>query len=621
MPRKDALRDARNDSPPQSRASCSVEELISLTVEGGTYSGTDFFPLFNPNTNHYEVVYHATNKVIITAVTNPDTPGVWKKLIWKKPQGEKVGGDADRKRRFNKDRLGSYIVSASLAGSSQNVVIHVLPRLAGITVGNPANQTSPGNWKAKVDKDTRVTITATTDPNTAEAKNKVKWTWVHLVGGADAVTGHPEQRDIYRTGETTAEAYIGDSVIEQKQKAKVQLCNWPILEIYEITFAGNHIIEKDTQGNFAAPEWISGRAANQQSPVCYTRNNQIQISARFKVTNRPTENEGLEIRGTATFGAANLTWTDNTPTATTGGNYLTPPTMTSDNPIPDQVDFYDPLVITWEYKLNDDPTNTWKAAGTSSHVIYATLNNPVGGAAMYWTLIDVSCRNANGQATDAGVIANVFAPFGLRNIVRKRDNVQLSYWNPGTTRATNTAEMLRHRQGSGQCGAWAEFLVDMYKVHGINTGQKIYVANYSYLISKGIVVGVAPTAANTYGFLVKNWNFNLPPASDGTALTHDLNTECVTAPGIPGQNNANPPPKFVNHFIVWSTTTNEYFDPSYGAGPFNNRGAWEAAAIDGLFNHASPLRAGYDTSHALAPGTLLAFVNLVTNAVTGVNYP
>ncbi len=58
-------------------------------------------------------------------------------------------------------------------------------------------------------------------------------------------------------------------------------------------------------------------------------------------------------------------------------------------------------------------------------------------------------------------------------------------------------------------------------------------------------------------------------------------------PGIPGQNNPNPPGSFENHFIV--LFNNQYYDPSYGDGPYGGQtldiahAAWEDASIDGFY--------------------------------------
>ena len=52
-------------------------------------------------------------------------------------------------------------------------------------------------------------------------------------------------------------------------------------------------------------------------------------------------------------------------------------------------------------------------------------------------------------------------------------------------------------------------------------------------------------------------------------------------PGIAGQDNANPPGGFFNHFVV--SYGGQIYDPSYGAGPYATTLLHENSAIDGIF--------------------------------------
>jgi hypothetical protein len=83
------------------------------------------------------------------------------------------------------------------------------------------------------------------------------------------------------------------------------------------------------------------------------------------------------------------------------------------------------------------------------------------------------------------------------------------------------------------------------------------------------------------GLLVKNWSFT--PAGTAPAavapFTH-WSTEIADVAGVPGQGNSNPPGAFLNHFIV--VYAGQYWDPSYGAGPFANQTAWEDASLEGF---------------------------------------
>lgn len=373
------------------------------------------------------------------------------------------------------------------------------------------------------------------------------------------------------------------------QRANIQLrVVHAALVIREVSFSGNHVVEQDTLGSFSFPEWVEGRS--QQKPVCYTRHAAVQLTAKFRVTTHPSATETVQVQGRSTLGSATLQWTGSVNVAP-GDNEATTATLTS-TPLPNQIDCFDPATITWQM----NPAGAgWASAGSSANTIYVTLGDPAGTPA-YWTLLDISCRAARGDTTANAAVTHFFGPFAGRSLSRKRDGHALTYWNPTTTTCTNTALLLAAADGSGQCGSWAEFFIDMCKAHGITSADKIV-----------IVRSVADMS--TTGFLVKNWRFNHPPPSSASAFTHDMGTQCVKQLGIPGQNNPNPPPAFYNHFIA--RFNNAFYDPSYGAGPFATQVDWEAAAIEGLFYNPTS-KAGFDKS-LNSSVKLLEFWNMTSN--------
>jgi hypothetical protein len=246
--------------------------------------------------------------------------------------------------------------------------------------------------------------------------------------------------------------------------------------------------------------------------------------------------------------------------------------FTSDNPLPNQVGIFeeDNADINWEANTCGQG---WKLAGATRNLLYVTLGDPVG-TPNYWTLLDISCRAAAGETTQAGLIPKAFSPLRTRAINRKRDGKDLTYWHPPGVSdqedtAASTAELLAIENGIGQCGSWAELLRDMYRVHGITEAKKI------------LIVRTLEYQKEKIGFLVKHWIFDHPPASDPAAYTHWVPSQCRTGTHLEGQRNPQPPPAFYNHFIV--QVSGQYWDPSYGAGPFTDQLAWENAAIDGLF--------------------------------------
>lgn len=358
--------------------------------------------------------------------------------------------------------------------------------------------------------------------------------------------------------------------------------------VIQIDFTANHVIEKDSLGDFSSPEWLASRAAADQSPVCYVRNARVPLSAVLRVLRAPTGTEAVELRGRATVGTATLEWTCTVSVSPSSVDVSTP-SMTSSAPLPNVVACYDPLTIAWE--ANAAGTG-WIGAGTTTHLVYTVLGTPAG--TVHWTLVDISCRAAQGETTEARVVTQSFVPFTSRALNRKRDGRGLTYWNPNTTTCTNTRLLLASADGSGQCGSWAELLVDMYKVHGITSADKVVV-----------VVTVSAWQTSTQGFLVKNWQWNA--GTQPAPWTHRMGSDVVNQPGIPGQRNPEPPPAFFNHFIV--THGGKLYDPSYGGGPFNDQATWESGALDGLFAGAL---AGYPKS--ANSQNIVQMFNLRTNA-------
>jgi hypothetical protein len=291
------------------------------------------------------------------------------------------------------------------------------------------------------------------------------------------------------------------------------------------------------------------------------------------------------------LGAAVLEWSG-TITCNPGDTEVDTAELTSSGPLPNEVGCFDTANIEF-YAAS--PGEAMSSAGTSRNTLYVTLDDPSGTPA-YWTLLDISCRAAAGSTTQEAVVTRSFVPFTSRALTRKRDGSGLTYWNPDTTTATNTQLLLSSGDASGQCGSWSEFLIDMYKVHGITASEKV------------LVVRTIPDwQGSRAGFLVKNWNF-VGAGSQPAPFTHVMWTECVKQPGIPGQRNANPPPAFFNHFIVRSF--GKFYDPSYGGGPIAGHTEWEVGAIDGLFSAG---KTGYPK--AANPTTLLVqFFNASTGA-------
>jgi hypothetical protein len=201
--------------------------------------------------------------------------------------------------------------------------------------------------------------------------------------------------------------------------------------------------------------------------------------------------------------------------------------------------------------------------GTSSNDVYLTLHNP-SVSPVYHTVVHLGSHNAAGQGTDAGTVAGLWVPFDGLNVRRVADNAILGYWRGGSATAMFTADLLQDT--NGQCGAWAELLKDVLAAQGISA-SKVGVVEASHPMS--------------YLLLVKTWTFTGSGVSPGTAPYVYVEGEDLTDElGVPGQDNGNPPGAFYNHFIV--QYAGQYYDPSYGTGPFASQNAWENASLDGF---------------------------------------
>jgi hypothetical protein len=191
--------------------------------------------------------------------------------------------------------------------------------------------------------------------------------------------------------------------------------------------------------------------------------------------------------------------------------------------------------------------------------------------------VDVACRNAKGQTAAASIVSGIWGDFqGPMPGVKSWDGVPMSYWAGGIAVANDTPRLVADR--NGQCGSWASLLRDTFLTHGLLGVQK-------YTIISAYDNLVPPTQYNPLNLstlLIKDWSF----VGAGSApsflypFTHLPSEYSDSTGGKPGQNNQNPPGKFRNHFVVFFD--NNYYDPSYGTGPFSTQTDWENASLDGF---------------------------------------
>jgi hypothetical protein len=121
-----------------------------------------------------------------------------------------------------------------------------------------------------------------------------------------------------------------------------------VLSIHQLTFsgAGFHRINKDTQGDFPAPEWDDGRAAADQSPVSYVRNTPIAFTAAFSVTTPACRaGETVQLKAKATLGGIPMEWTGSV-TVNPGDAAVS--ASPGDRPLPNAVGIFESSDISWQ---------------------------------------------------------------------------------------------------------------------------------------------------------------------------------------------------------------------------------------------------------------------------------
>lgn len=467
----------------------------------------------------------------------------------------------------------------------------------------PPGGTPPGTLIVKVINDEDG---STVNPFTVQIKGSIVDSQPTGSSGEAVFSGVPSgPYDITHSDKCFLPA-SGKGKVEDGKTTRAELHVKPthaVLTVKELAFSGHNAVENDTMGVFKPAEWAAGRKQDDQAPVAYARNKKVSFNVKFSVV--ICRAEDVEVRGSATFGAAALKWSGSVHVA--AGATEASIDLTSDNPLPNEVGIFESTDITWE--MNPSKLG-WSAAGTTRNTVYVTLGDPQGTPS-FWTLLDISCRAAAGQTTETDVITKCFAAFTGRNLSRKRDGKMLRYWFTPfkDCTAASTAQMLRASVGpdgigAGQCGAWASFMIDMFKAHGIVSADKI-------------LIDLNPAE----GFLVKAWIFDHPPASAAAAYTHFRPSQARPGARVAAQNSTDSPEHFMNHFIV--LVLGKFWDPSYGNGPFADQKAWENASIDGLFRlppsgvpapSGSIEQIGFDKS--LNAGTnLLKFTNLTTGKV------
>lgn len=350
-------------------------------------------------------------------------------------------------------------------------------------------------------------------------------------------------------------------------EAQVEVEVKPIeLKIAEVSFTDDHTIRKDVSGSAAAiadPVWKdvnTDGAPEKDEPVAYTRAKNMKVVAKFKITPALTSPvAGVTIKGT---GPSALTF-EATGVTLSGSEVTIPATVSSDK-LPNQVKFFNPMTIAWEFSL--DGTN-FSTAGSSSHKVYVTLADPLGTINVFLTALHLAVSN-DGATTQAAAAQKSWDLIKGPANIRSWDGRKLYYYKPGfgfSSCATTSEGLLTSPSGTGQCGSFARLLMDVYGINGITsnftvvdakTGEQFLVKNWTFGARS------FPGTSHEWKLELSEGGFGMVPLPTGGVFG-----DMTSTAGLPGQNTPTPSEKaFARHFIVKTTVVSgdQFFDPSYG---------------------------------------------------------
>ncbi|HVP10667.1 MAG TPA: hypothetical protein VMV94_05695, partial [Phycisphaerae bacterium] len=286
------------------------------------------------------------------------------------------------------------------------------------------------------------------------------------------------------------------------------------LRLKRLTFTGTGMqnVARDSSGSsYGSPQWQDTNGDGDASdpnesrfPVAYPRNASVGVrDVRFAVSPTWLISGSTPVRGTGPDGDS-YQGTG----VLSGGEFIVSATMTSTDPLPNTVKFYNTYNITWEIAL--DGVN-YCYAGTSDNRVYVTLNTPTTSP-LYETCIELACAGADGASTASAAVAGIWAQFPDADVRRKPidgynipDGVRMGYWRPIPGVAQSLSGMLASPIGNGSCVAWSYLLQSCIQTQGISG------ATVSQITAN---TTVCPGAS---GFLVKSWAFggNIRTGSNG----------------------------------------------------------------------------------------------------------
>jgi hypothetical protein len=246
---------------------------------------------------------------------------------------------------------------------------------------------------------------------------------------------------------------------------------------------------------YASPQWQAATSGGNvtSNPDCYTRSgvndgtDNMTVRATFSVSGFTGTNDLIEATSSSFAGAC-------PPVPATLSNGQLIGTITA--PIGNTVGDY-AMNIAW--RVSDNGGKTWSSAGNSTNKMYVTNGNPSGNESLE-TVLNTGCSAASGQSTYTGVCNSIWAKFKTRSI-NEVNGALMYYWGATSSIASHgpsgipadfsTAGLIA--QADGRCGAWADFLVDVWGAQGVPAYHSSVTPTDVYRGADAGVVRAAPT--------------------------------------------------------------------------------------------------------------------------------
>ena len=301
--------------------------------------------------------------------------------------------------------------------------------------------------------------------------------------------------------------------------------------------------------------------------IAYTKGSTPKVKMEFKIDFEILEGQTLDVKVKAE-GTDDINFPEKTITLEPGKSIYTYTEQASDGSWPNTIKYYPPtgaFTLTWKFNImgteyTDDTKN--RAYVTAATPTCSSFNE---------TLFYYACHNPDGNAgTDGKAVTHlIWNDFATKSMARIDSSYvslkqeKLLFKNPGGG--------VILKDGSGVCGAWAEFFRDVLRVHAY-ASEKVDIDTIGMTLPDGVV------HPDPYWLVNDQTISNASLTSNGSA--------------VPGPDGINKGQGDGCSVTTWSGHSiakafGEMYDPAYGKGPCADEAAYEALALPG-FRYEGP---------------------------------